>query len=211
LVETINDEEHQPEQEENRQENPEENPEEGTGKETIATAMIQALIQTINLDRKDKGKGTTPSRQTLQGCIRLFEPGLNSKSKFKSASKSESESKSAAPLYPTVAPLWDSIFAALVQTTEAYYEDKTTSWMTESPVAVYCQLMEASVVDETALCEEILPAEAASKVVNVMKHIFATRLGVELQSRMMTEENVVEGLSEEDVDTVKNLLRRLED
>ena len=118
---------------------------------------------------------------------------------------------SAAPLYTAVAPLWDSFFAALVQTTEAYYEDKTTSWMAESPVAVYCQLMKASVVDETALCEEILPAEAASKVVNVMKHIFATRLEVELRSRMMIEENVVEGLSEEDVDTVKNLLRRLED
>jgi len=47
--------------------------------------------------------------------------------------------------------------------------------------------MDASVIDETALCEDILPAEAASKVVDVVKHAFATRLGAELQSRMMTE------------------------
>lgn len=152
--------------------------------------MNKAIIHEINLDRE----GAIVGRHTLQGCIRLLDPGRDP----------------ASPLYSVVAPLWISLSKELLEATEVYYQEKATSWMAESTVGLCCRLMESSIADEMALCEEILPTEVARKVMEVVEHVFVTRIAAEMRLRSTEEGHAASGLSVGEVDAVNKLLRRVD-
>lgn len=130
--------------------------------------MIKAIVYEIDFDRE----GGIIDRNTIQGCVKLLDPDQLESS-----------------LSQTVAPFWTSLSEALFSATKQYYQDKASCWISELTIGSYCQLVESSVAEEMALCEDVFPQKIANKTMLTVQDVLILQRAKEMRSTCAEEES----------------------